>query len=136
MKKIIVFIISFFILFSLSAQTIYQNGMAREINSDKKPLGGVFIKFLNASSTRSGDDGKFQLAFKNQQEGGDIFLEEIKKSGYELVNEKDFEHIKISNNDTLEVDVILAQLGYVDAAKKDYYGVSDRALLALSLIHI
>ena len=130
MKKTIGIIIFSFIFLSLNAQTIYQNGVAREINSNKKPLVSVFIKFLNSNSTVSGDDGKFQLAFKNQKKGGDIFLEEIKKSGYELVNEKDFENIKISSDSLLGVNVILAQLGYVDAAKKEYYGVSDQALLA------
>jgi hypothetical protein len=41
--------------------------MARKINSEKKTLGGVFIKFLNANSVISGDDGKLQLASKKQK---------------------------------------------------------------------
>lgn len=130
MKKTIGIIVSTFIFLSLSAQTIYQDGIAREINSKRKPLGGVFIKFENAPSAVSGDDGKFQLAFKNQKVGNLAFLEEIKKSGYELVNRKDFDATKISNTNLLGIDVILAAIGYVDAAKKEYYGVSDRALLA------
>ena len=130
MKKIFSIIISSFIILSLTAQTIYQEGITREINSNKKPLSGVAIKFENAPSQVSGDDGKFQLAFKNQKIGNLIFLEEVKKSGYELVNRKDFEVTKLSNTNQLGVDVILAAAGYVDAAKKEYYGVSDKALLA------
>lgn len=63
---------SIFVVFSSIAQTIYQDGMAREINSNKTPLGGVFIKFENAPSAVSGDDGIFQLAFKNQKVGNPI----------------------------------------------------------------
>ncbi|MEM6698638.1 MAG: tetratricopeptide repeat protein, partial [Bacteroidota bacterium] len=130
MKTILSILIASFALITLTAQTIYQEGLAREINSNKRPLGGVSIKFENAPSQVSDDDGKFRLAFKNKKIGDLIFLEEIKKSGYELVNRKDFEVTKISNINQLGVDVILAATGYVDAAKKEYYEVSDKALLA------
>ena len=68
--------------------------------------------------------------------GDIIFLEEIRKSGYELVNEKDFEIVKISNTNQLGVDVILAERGVVDAAKKEYYEVSDSALLDEATLHV
>jgi tetratricopeptide (TPR) repeat protein len=45
------------------------------------------------------------------------------------VNEKDFDIVKISDTDRLGVDIIMAAAGTVEAAKKEYYNVSDKALL-------
>ncbi|MEO1589604.1 MAG: hypothetical protein AAFS00_20160, partial [Bacteroidota bacterium] len=115
--------------FHLPAQ-ITQEGMAREINSGKKPLGGVFIQFEDAPSKTTDEAGAFSLTFQNKRVGDLIFLKEIRKNGYELVNRKDFEVTKISNGERLGVDIILAKEGYVDAAKKEYYEVSDKALYA------
>ena len=130
MKKAISLLISFIIFSSLSAQVVYQEAAARELNSNRKPLHGVFIKFEDAGSANSDDKGNFRLAFQDKEAGDVIFLEDIKKSGYQLVNRKDFEVTKISNTNSLGADVILAKTGVLDAAKKEYYGVSDRALLA------
>ncbi len=58
------------------------------------------------------------LLLQNKKPGDLIFMERIYKRGFELVNEKDFEITKISNTDRLGVDVILAPLGTVEAAKK------------------
>lgn len=115
----------------LGAQnTIVQRGMVREINSGNKPIPGVTILFEDAKSQVSDQAGRFRLVFQDKQPGDLIFLEEIRKRGYELVNEKDFDVLMISRSDKLEVDVILAVEGTVDAEKKKYYNVSDEALLA------
>ncbi|MEO1808734.1 MAG: hypothetical protein AAFU33_28275, partial [Bacteroidota bacterium] len=89
--------------FQLPAQ-ITQEGMAREINSGKKPLSGVFIKFEDAPSKTTDEAGAFSLTFQNKRVGDLIFLKEIRKNGYELVNRKDFEVTKISNGERLGVD--------------------------------
>ena len=115
---------------TISFSQITQKGQVRELNSDKQPIAGTQIVFTDASSEVSGSDGNFALVFQTKQPGDLIFKESIYKKGYELVNEKDFEIVKISNTDQLGVDVILAVAGTVDAAKRDYYNVSDAALLA------
>ncbi len=68
--------------------------------------------------------------YSRTKKGDLIFFTEIKKAGYELVNGKDLEILKISNTERLGEDIILAKAGVVDAAKKEYYGISDKALLA------
>ena len=113
---------------TISFSQITQKGQVRELNSDKQPIAGTQIVFTDASSEVSGSDGNFALVFQTKQPGDLIFKESIYKKGYELVNEKDFEIVKISNTDQLGVDVILAVEGTVDAAKKEYYEVSDAAL--------
>ena len=130
MKSIIVFIIILFNILCISGQNIFQEGAIRELNSQRKPISGVFIKFENSGSTNSDDYGKFQIVFQNKKAGDLIFLEDLKKSGYELVNRKDFEIIRISNTNMLGIDIILAKSGVINAAKKEYYGVSDRSLIA------
>ena len=113
---------------SLSAQV--QTGMVREQNSKRRAISGVQVSFDDAVPTNSGDDGIFRLAFQGKKAGDLIFFSEIKKSGYELVNGKDLEILKISSAERLGEDIILAKAGVVDAAKKEYYGISDKALLA------
>ena len=116
---------------SLWAQTpIIQKGLVRELNSGKKPLSNTTIVFDGASSKVSDSEGRFQLVFQNKKRGELIFKQEIYRKGYELVNEKDFDIVRISTSDQLGVDIILAPFGTVDAAKKEYYDVSDKALLA------
>lgn len=129
MKKRFLFLALCALTAPLFAQTI-QHGLVREQNSKRRPVPGTTIKFDQAVSTDSDDRGGFRLAFDGKMPGDLIFFIEIKKNGYELVNGKELEILKISRNDTLGRDIILARAGTLDAAKKAYYGVSDQALLA------
>jgi len=112
----------------LNAQV--QTGLTREQNSKKKPIAGVQINFSGAVPTTSDDSGSFRLAFQGKKPGDFIFYSEIQKQGYELVNGKELEMLKISSTERLGVDIILAKAGRLDAAKKEYYQVSNQALLA------
>jgi len=105
------------------------HGQVFEQNSKKRPVSNVQIIFADALPTISDSKGKFQLVFTDKKPGDLIFLNEIIKSGYEVVNKKEFEILKISNSSNLGVDIILAKSGVVDAAKRAYYDVSDKALL-------
>ncbi len=129
MKNILVFLLTFFLASTVFSQVVFQEGIARELNSNKKALSGVFIKFENSSSANTDNSGNFRLAFQDKKAGDVIFLEDIKKNGYEIVNRKDFEVTRITNSERLATDIILAKAGVIDAAKMKYYGVSDKALL-------
>jgi len=124
------FISSVFFCFSLSINAQVQYGKVREINSNKRPLSGVQIVFSDAVPTTSDTYGAFRLAFSGKKPGDLIFLDEARKQGYELVNQKELEVVKISSSDTLGKDIILAKVGTIDAAKKLYYEVSDSALIS------
>lgn len=112
--------------FHLNAQTLV--GLVREQNSNKKPISGVQVIFKGAVPTISDDNGNFRLALNGKKPGDLIFYEVIQKTGYELVNDKELELLKVGNTNRLGVDIILAKTGTVDAAKKEYYQVSDKAL--------
>jgi tetratricopeptide (TPR) repeat protein len=129
MQNAFVFLITFGFTTTMFSQVVFQEGIARELNSNKKPLSGVFIKFENSGSANTDNSGNFRLAFQDKSAGDIVFLEDIKKSGYEIVNRKDFEIVRITNSKKLATDIILAKAGVVDAAKMKYYGVSDKALL-------
>jgi hypothetical protein len=107
-----------------------QIGLVREINSGKKPLSGVQVIYDDAVPTKSDDNGVFRLSFSGKKPGDFLFLKEISKEGYELVNGRDLNVVKLSNTDRLGEDIILAQKGVIDAAKMEYYDVSDKALVA------
>jgi len=128
MEKKLLSVIIFFLPILLFGQV--QTGLVREINSGKKPVGGVQVSFEGAVPTTSDDNGLFRLRFHNKRPGDFIFFTEIRKTGYELVNGKDLEVLKISNTNILGEDIIVAKKGVLDAAKKLYYEVSDKALLA------
>ena len=131
MKNICLSILIGFSTISLFAQApLIQNGLVREQNSGKKPIAGVQIVFSQAVPATSDQAGKFRLAFAGIKAGDLVFMTEITKRGYELVNKKELEVIKIGSTNNLDVDIILAKEGTVNAAKKEYYGVSDKALLA------
>ncbi len=91
---------------------------------------GVSILFSNAKATESDVNGVFRLVFSDKKPGDLIFKEKIQKNGYEVVNAKELEVNKISNTDQLGIDIILAPLGMIEAAKREYYKISEDALLA------
>jgi hypothetical protein len=115
----------------LFAQTtiLEQKGLVREQNSGKKPLPDVQIVFDNAVPAASDPNGKFTLHFQGKKAGDLIFYTDIVKKGYEIVNAKDLQVLKISSTQQLAKDIILTKAGNLDIAKKEYYGISDKALL-------
>jgi len=124
------FFILTFLVFSSPSYALVQNGLVREQNSGKTAIGGVQIIFNDAVPTTSDDYGKFRLLFNTKKPGDFIFVNEITKNGYELVNKKELEILKTSNSDQLGQDIILAKAGKIEAAKKEYYNISDKALLS------
>ena len=116
---------------ALSAQTpLIQNSTVREQNSNKRPVPMAQVVFTDAVPTSSDQGGKLRLVFQGKKAGEWVFLTEVLKTGYELVNNKEIEQVKLSGNDQLGVDIILAKAGVVDAAKKEYYDISDQSLKA------
>jgi tetratricopeptide (TPR) repeat protein len=131
LKSLILSLALIFTVTPLFGQTkTVQLGTARELNSGRKTLGKVYIKYEASTPATSDVNGVFQLEFQNKKAGQYVFLSEVRKAGYELVNKKELDQVKVSNSDTFGVDVILALAGTVDAAKKVYYEVSDSALVA------
>lgn len=118
-----------YIVIALQTNAQVQIGQVREINSGKQALANVYIKFTDAVPTTSNDSGLFRLAFSGKKAGELIFMEEITKSDYEIVNKKELEVVSISDTDQLPTDIIMAKKGFLAAAKKEYYDVSDAALL-------
>jgi len=126
MQKLIITLVFSLALGSIWAQV--QNGLVRVQNSGKTPLANVQIIFSEAVPTTSDQSGRFRLAFSGRKPGDLIFFQEIVKKDYEIVNEKELQVLKIGNSDNLNKDIILAVSGQLNAAKKEYYGISDQAL--------
>jgi tetratricopeptide (TPR) repeat protein len=124
------FLIFFFVIITIQINAQIQKGVIREMNSNKTPLSNVYIKFTDAIPTTTDDSGAFRLVFSRKKVGDLIFCEEIKKQGYEIVNKRELETLKISQTRALSFDIILAKIGVIAAAKREYYDVSDKALRA------
>jgi hypothetical protein len=110
----------------LAAQT-YQTGWVTEINSSRQALPGVQLIFYGAPPTDSDNDGYFSLAFQDKKPGDLIVYNKILKQGYELVNEKELQTAKLSNE---KMTVVLAPEGYVAQKQAEYYGISIDAFTA------
>ena len=122
-----------FIVLSLTtffAQDKIQWSAVREQNSNKRTIPNAQVIFSDALPASSDQNGKLRLAFTGKKPGDLVFITSVAKEGFELVNGKELQVLKISNMDQLGIDIILAKAGTVDAAKKEYYAVSDKALLA------
>ena len=122
----------FWMLFGTGLLTgqVVQYGHVREFNSNRKPLAGVQVLFKDAPAEISDDAGNFKLVFRNKAPNDPIEKEKVAKAGYEWVNEKDFELLRLSNNNELAADVILARQGVIAQARAEYYDVSLAALQA------
>lgn len=128
MKKSIASFFFSLALGNLLAQV--QTGLVREQNSNKTPLANVQVIFSDALPSSSDQSGRFRLAFSGKKPGDLIFFQEITKKDYEIVNQKELHVLKIGSNTNLGKDIILTKVGQLDAAKKEYYGISDKALQA------
>ncbi len=125
----------FSILFTVTVSTLYaqspltQNGFVREFNSGKKAVANVQILFAGAPLTASDSAGKYRLNFADKKAFDFAFRDEIGKKGYELVNEKELEHLRLGvNNAPLNVDIIVAKLGTISNAQKSNYALIESIL--------
>jgi tetratricopeptide (TPR) repeat protein len=128
MKKLLLGILSILNVLSIQAQT--QKGLVRLQSSGRKTVDGVQILYSDAKATMSDANGVFRLTFAGKKPGDLIFLEKIHKEGYEVVNAKELEISKISSDEYLQKDIVLAISGTLEAAKREYYRISDNALTA------
>ncbi len=127
-KEIILLLMMLLWVTSVSSQPS-QKGSVREFNSGKKPIAGVAIQFLGAISTESDMKGRFDLKFTNSKKDGDpITFVDAKKTGYEVVNEKQLESLRLSADGILPTDLILAKAGVIKAAKAEFAGASIKVL--------
>jgi tetratricopeptide (TPR) repeat protein len=125
----------FSVLLSLTGISAYaqtsltQNGLVREQNSGKKAVSDVQIIFSNAQTAVSDKAGKFALTFTDKKVGDLAFRADIAQKGYELVNEKELEHFKLSaNNAPLPIDVIVAKAGTVYAQQRFFSNLLETTL--------
>jgi len=132
MKIVInIFIFTLFVL-ELASQTsveTIQNTKVRELNSNKKPIPGVQVKYTSAIPTTSDQNGLVRIAFQDIAPGSKAFLIDISKAGFELVNDREIEVITLTNTNRLNTDIIMAKIGVIEAAKKEYYNISDESLV-------
>ncbi|MBK8705601.1 MAG: tetratricopeptide repeat protein, partial [Saprospiraceae bacterium] len=128
MKNIITLLFSPVLVLPLFGQKP-RRSMVREQNSGKKPVQAAQVVWKPTLSYPI-TTAYSPLRFPRKKAGEWAFLEDVQKSGYELVNKKEIEQVKLSSDERLGVDVILAPAGKLDVARREYYDISDKALLA------
>jgi tetratricopeptide (TPR) repeat protein len=117
---------------STYAQTsLTQNGFVREQNSGKKAVSDVQVIFSNAPTAVSDKVGNFALTFTDKKAGDLAFRADIARKGYELVNEKELEQVKLSqNNAALPIDVIVAKVGTINTQQRFFANLLELTLKA------
>jgi tetratricopeptide (TPR) repeat protein len=128
MKKALLFIVIYSAIYNsnVTAKRIEQLGWVTEINSGQAAISGVQIDFVGAVTTTSDNDGIFKLVFNDKQFGQNIYLREIYKKGYEIVNEGDFRPATLSSDTKLKI--VICRTGYLAKMRAQYYDISINAL--------
>lgn len=109
---------------ALFAQT-KQRGVVKILNSNQKTLTDVQITFHNAESVRSDKNGNFEILFKDKKYGEVIVYDKIYKKGYEIVNLKEIEVVKLNKG---KLTIILCPKGQIMQNKAKYYALSTKAI--------
>lgn len=120
----------FFLLttINLQAQKVILSGRVLEINSGKKPISLVQIKSDDgANSVLSNNNGSYLLTFQDQISGTLVYIE-AQKEGYELVNKKEMQLFlpDASQDQKMQLEIILCKKGYLDQAKIKYYEITEK----------
>jgi len=127
MKKHLLFIALTLCALAAEAQK-EQLCKVREQNSKRKPIANAQVIFEDAPAAVSQSDGTVRLLFQTLKAGEWTFKLDINRAGYELVNEKEVEKVKLSADGQFGVDIILARAGVVDSLRAIYFGVSNTSL--------
>ena len=108
---------------SLRAQ-IKQAGQVTLQNSGRQPLSGVQVRAMGAVPASSDGQGKFNLHFNKARPGQMLFLDEVYKEGYELVNEQTLKQWIISTSRNLPI--VMCPKGTLAAAQEKYYEIGKQ----------
>lgn len=110
----------FLLIVNCAIAQIFQKGTVYELNSGSKPIKGVEIFAIGSSVALSDDNGYFALPFKEKKNGDPLYVKEISKKGYELVNEEVYNGIFTT---LVPYKIIMCREGLLEEAKRKYYKI-------------
>lgn len=112
-----------FLLFvNISIAQVFQKGVVYELNSGSKPIRGVEIFAIGSSVALSDDNGYFSLAFNKKKNGDPLYVKEINKKGYELVNEEVNNGIFTT---LVPFRIIMCTEGLLEETRRKYYKIGE-----------
>jgi hypothetical protein len=128
MKKNIAFVLlySIFLQFSYmqtAKAQVSQKGIVYELSSGNKPIAGVEIIAEHASIGNTDNDGRFSITFQEKQGGEPVFVSQVYKNGYELVNSDDVKDWLFSPSKVFKV--VMCRQGFLAEAKRMYYKIGE-----------
>jgi tetratricopeptide (TPR) repeat protein len=107
----------------LNAQTSVK-GIVTEQNSGNKPVSSVQIKALGTNPETSDNNGFFQLIFTSKKPGDRIFVTEISKKGYEIVNKDKLNNWLIPGDESDQTKIVMCPEGLIAENTAKYYNIS------------
>ena len=129
MKYFFTLLLTSWVALPTYAQTAFhQNIHVRELNSGTQPVANIHILFSNAAPMASDTKGQCRLTFMDKKNADWVFKADIAQKGYELVNGRTVEAIKLSRDTQAFIDIIVAKTGTLAAAQRAYYAVLDSTL--------
>ena len=117
----------FIVLLSTSSYGQTQQGYVKTQGRPNKPgkaLSGVTIRWRGSMNTvLSGDDGKFSAPFPDKKDGDAIFLMNVRKNGYELID-KDITNRQQVFSTSVPIEIVMVSSAELEANRKR---ISDNA---------
>ncbi|AUP81231.1 tetratricopeptide repeat protein [Flavivirga eckloniae] len=136
MRRFNILILNIFILFCLNLRAQTQlKGKVFQQNSGWTAVEGIFVTEENSNGDYSKADGSFTLEFNSKVSGETVYPKiglkvnnfAIDKFGkiWELVNERELEHVEIPIESTVEneLKIIIAPKGQRDLVAQKYYRI-------------
>jgi tetratricopeptide (TPR) repeat protein len=109
-------------LHALAQSTV--RGLVTEQNSGNKPIAGVQIKALGSAPEVSDNEGLFRLSFASKKIGDRIFVSEISKKGYEIVNKDVVNNWVIPGDVNAKTKIVMCPEGTLARNTLKYYDIS------------
>lgn len=123
-------LVTFLILFTFglaAAETHTLKGKVTVQSSGDTPIVGAQVTSRGATPVRTYKDGRFNLIFLEKKAGSEVFLE-IKKEGYEIVNEKDL-HTILRADQEKQIKIYMCVKGMLAQNRMKYYNIAESNIL-------
>jgi hypothetical protein len=102
---------------------VSQKGIVYELSSGNKPITGVSIIVQGSSISTSDNNGQFILVFQKKRGGEPVFIDQLYKKGYEVVNSEDVQNWVFSPSNVFTI--VMCKEGLLAESRRKFYKIGE-----------